>query len=210
MSLSIRLVEKSENDGRRILTWRNDETTRKNSFNQNVQHWEKFQDIFYNNYFNHILQPLFVTEDNIDIAVIGFCETDHPNKFNMSINIGPAYRGKGLSVPIIHQVTSYLRKLFPFVVCIGAEIKASNIPSIKAFSRSGFVFKCKSYKHNTPILAYTYRMAQCKFAINDREIDEHSPTYFIAELSCNHNQDKSVCFSQASNIYRRHYDYQMR
>ena len=194
MSLSIRLVEKIENDGRRILTWRNDETTRNNSFNQKVQHWEKFQDIFYNNYFNHILQPLFVTSDNIDIAVIGFCETDHPNEFNISINVGPAYRGKGLSVPIIRLVTTYLKKLFPFVVCINAEIKASNIASIKAFSRSGFTLKSKSYKHSTPILAYTYRMVQCKFSINERTIDEHSQTYFIAELSCNHNQDKSVCF----------------
>ena len=37
-------------------------------------------------------------------------------------------------------------------------------------------------------------MAQPSFAINNRAIDKHSPTYFIAELSCNHNQDKSVCF----------------
>ena len=32
------------------------------------------------------------------------------------------------------------------------------------------------------------------FVINNRIINNNNPTYFIAELSCNHNQDKSICF----------------
>jgi len=31
------------------------------------------------------------------------------------------------------------------------------------------------------------------FKINNKVINSLSPTYFIAELSCNHNQDKSIC-----------------
>jgi len=37
-----------------------------------------------------------------------------------------------------------------------------------------------------------YKMPE--FKINNTIINNNSPTYFIAELSCNHNQDKSICF----------------
>ena len=40
------------------------------------------------------------------------------------------------------------------------------------------------------------------FVINNRTIDLNSPTYFIAELSCNHNQDKTICFKLIDEAYK--------
>ena len=41
-----------------------------------------------------------------------------------------------------------------------------------------------------------------EFIINNRVINKDNPTYFIAELSCNHNQDKSIAFKLIDEAYR--------
>jgi pseudaminic acid synthase len=41
-----------------------------------------------------------------------------------------------------------------------------------------------------------------EFIINNRIINLNSPTYFIAELSCNHNQDKQVAFKLIYEAYK--------
>ena len=40
-------VNKTEEDGKLILKWRNDETTRKMSFNNKIQFWNDFKYIFF-------------------------------------------------------------------------------------------------------------------------------------------------------------------
>jgi 5-enolpyruvylshikimate-3-phosphate synthase len=41
-----------------------------------------------------------------------------------------------------------------------------------------------------------------EFKINNTIINDINPTYFIAELSCNHNQDKSICFKLIDEAYK--------
>ena len=41
-----------------------------------------------------------------------------------------------------------------------------------------------------------------EFLINNRTISLTSPTYFIAELSCNHNQDKSIAYKLIDEAHR--------
>ena len=38
--------------------------------------------------------------------------------------------------------------------------------------------------------------------INNSTIGKNHPTYIIAELSCNHNQDKSIAFQLIDEAYR--------
>ena len=59
--------------------------------------------------------------------------------YEVSINLKPAFRGKGLASQILEASINYLltkrsvRKLF-------ATLKKINVPSMKAFARAGFVY----------------------------------------------------------------------
>ena len=181
-------VNKTEEDGKLILKWRNDETTRKMSFNNKIQFWNDFKYIFFNDYFDHYIKPIFIVMNNIKIAFIGFTENSK-KKFNIGINLNPDYRGKKLSSKIIEKTIKYLKFNYKNINEIIAEIKEINIPSIRAFEKSNFKYLKKIFKNNETILVYNFNMT---YKINNTLIGENYPTYFIAELSCNHNQDKNI------------------
>jgi len=139
-------VQKTDNDAKLIMTWRNDETTRKNSINKNVKEWNTFKIEFYENYFNNI--PLFALLDNKKIAFISFVKIIN-NNYKIGINIAPEYRGKKLSSKIINKAIKYIQLNYSDIQKIFAEIKDFNIPSIKTFLKSGFTFKEKRTNLNT-------------------------------------------------------------
>ena len=172
-------VNKTDEDGKLILKWRNDETTRKMSFNNKIQLWNDFKYIFFNDYFNHYIKPIFIVMNNIKIAFIGFTENSK-KKFNIGINLNPDYRGKKLSSKIIKKTIKYLKFNYKNINEIVAEIKEINIPSIRAFENSNFKYLKKIFKNNETILVYNFNMT---YKINNTLIGENYPTYFIAELS---------------------------
>ena len=59
MSITLQKVEPTIDDGSLILLWRNDETTRKMSFNTDIKIWDEFKDVFFKKYFNNYISPLF-------------------------------------------------------------------------------------------------------------------------------------------------------
>ena len=145
-------VQKTDKDAKLIMEWRNNELTRKNSINTNIKKWDTFKTEFYDNYFNNI--PLFATIDNNKIAFVSFIKITE-NVYKIGINISPNYRGKKLSSKIICQSLNYIKVSYPKIQKIIAEIKTFNIPSIKAFKRSNFVFEkttgtLNTYLYNIP------------------------------------------------------------
>jgi hypothetical protein len=66
--MNIEIVIKNETNAKLIMEWRNDEITRKMSFNSNLKIWELFENEFYNNYFNNIVPPLFATLNGIKVG----------------------------------------------------------------------------------------------------------------------------------------------
>jgi RimJ/RimL family protein N-acetyltransferase len=153
-------VQKTDEDGKLIMEWRNDESTRKNSFNQELKVWNNenestlntkstennFKKEFYNNYFDNI--PLFAVLNGKKIGFVSFCEYKYGTlgthgtlgDYSIGVNLNPTFRGKGLSKIIIKKGVEYIRQNYNDVKDIYAEIKEFNIPSIKGFTRAGFYF----------------------------------------------------------------------
>jgi len=215
-------VNKCDEDAKLIMEWRNDIHTLINSFRTVKYTWEEFIYIFHNNYFKNSINPLFATLNNEKIAFIGFNDTNkktnntnntnktnntnNTNKTNMndtieiSLNINPQFRGKKLSVSIIQETIQYIKNNYSNIKKINALIKYFNAPSLQIFKKSNFEFKEKIIINNENIHVYQYEMNknniqhQNQFVINNRKIGKDYSTYIIAEMSCNHNQNKKNAF----------------
>lgn len=190
-------VNKTDEDGGLIMEWRNDKVTRINSFNQDLKEWKSFKKVFYNNYFNHYIPPLFFVKNNKKIGFIGCIEGDIENEYKISINLSPEERGKGYGKKILSLFINYVNKEYPDVTSFIAEIKESNIPSIKLFEGSNFKYQ-SSYSYKGIIInRYNYIN---QFVINNSVIS--NSTYIIAELSCNHNQDIKTAYKLIYSSYK--------
>lgn len=133
-------IEKNDEDAKLILEWRNNEISRKNSFNSELKTWESFREEFYNNYFKNI--SLFATYNDKKIATVYFIYSENlSTTVKIGINIDPNYRGKGLGSRIITEGIEYVKNNYKDIKNIIAEIKSTNIASIKSFIRTGFIFE---------------------------------------------------------------------
>jgi mycothiol synthase len=89
---------------------------------------------------------LFLTQGNQDA---GYCWTfllgDPNNPIGVigMIGIHPAYRGRGLSKPILLAGLEYLRSMN--VECVELDVDAQNSPAIKLYTSVGFTVVSKSY-----------------------------------------------------------------
>ena len=129
-------AEKTDEDAKLIMKWRNNPITRKNSLKSTLKLWETFKVEYYNNYFKNT--PLFAILNNKKIAFISFLKMND-STYKIGINISPEYRGKGLSTNIIKESICYIKIQNPNIKKILAEIKNFNIPSIKTFTKVGFI-----------------------------------------------------------------------
>ena len=107
MDIKIIHVNKNDEDAKLIMEWRNDKDTLQNSFNQSPYNWNDFQTIFYNKYFENQLCPLFATYNNEKIAFIGSMDTSDKKTIDISININPKYRNKGIGGEIVNSLHRY-------------------------------------------------------------------------------------------------------
>jgi pseudaminic acid synthase len=190
-------VENNDNDGKLIMQWRNDIDTRNNSYNNNIFEWDDFKNIFYEKYFIHTIPPLFALYNNEKICFIGCRDTNIKYDVEISINLNPKFRNKNLSSKIIETTILYIKKNYPLINNIIAEIKINNIASNKIFIKNNFTYIGKKTFKNNIINIYNYNMNQIVqnyFSINNRTIGYGFPTYIIAELSCNHNQDINLAY----------------
>lgn len=195
--INIIKVEKNDSDAELIMIWRNDLDTRNNSYNGNLLKWDDFKNIFYEKYFIHTIPPLFALFENKKICFIGFRDTDINYDIEISINLDPQYRNKKLSSKIIESTILYIKKNYPLINNIIAEIKVDNISSNKIFIKNNFQYITTKTIKNNLMNIYNYNMIQLDkniFSINNRKIGLEYPTYIIAELSCNHNQDINLAY----------------
>lgn len=191
-------VKKNDIDAQLIFNWRNDKETLKNSFRNVEYKWNEFKEIFYNKYFENQVKPCFAFYNNEKIAFLGSKDVDNSNIIDISINLDPKYRNKRLSVLIIKKYLEFIKLNYSEVNKINAEIKSFNYASLKCFKQCNFEFKSKYYVNEDLILVYQLiinkHIPKDIFQINYRKIDKDYPTYIIAELSCNHNQDIKLAY----------------
>jgi len=136
-------VRPLEEHARQIMIWRNDPETLRMSYHMQPKVWEKFYPEFLAEYFAFPeLPPLFAFYQGQKVAFLRFRPVANPENSqrrccDVSINVAPAFRGRGLGQRCLMEVKSWLIK--QGYDDIYAEIKPGNIASIKAFELAGFV-----------------------------------------------------------------------
>ncbi len=132
----IRIRKAVLSDSEVILAWRNDEETRKMSFNQEAISVED-----HNRWFLSSLDMsdrlLYIAEyKGQPIGMVRFCKIDD-KKWEVSINLSPLYRGRGLGSKIIRSgCDAFLSERKKLMLI--AKTKAFNIASERAFKKAGF------------------------------------------------------------------------
>jgi N-acetylneuraminate synthase len=125
------------------MTWRNDPATLSVSFHQEPKVWDAFWPEFLSSYFicSPVLDPLFALADGKRVAFLRFKPVEHPHSLtgltvDISINVAPDCRGKGLGKRVLIACLRYL--LGRGVDSVYAEIVLHNHPSVMAFEAAGF------------------------------------------------------------------------
>ena len=137
----IRKVNSS--DCKDIFVWRNDNLTRKMSFNQSLISIEN-----HDKWFNKILSDQNVVtylgnDENFKIGICRFQIIEKKRIVEVSININPKFRNKGFAKILLEKSIQKFRLNFNYNLF--AKIKKNNTASIKIFRYAGF-FKIKTDK----------------------------------------------------------------
>jgi RimJ/RimL family protein N-acetyltransferase len=127
----MQLRKATHNDWKILLDWRNDPTTRENSF-ETGEVSEQTHKLWFNDSLLNPYREIYILEDN-NIPV-GSIRSDNvaTNKYVLSWSIAPNQRGNGYGTKILEL---FLKdKTGNFI----AEIKPENIASIKMVQKNGF------------------------------------------------------------------------
>ena len=124
-----------------IWNWRNDPLTRQMFFNGEKISWKEHSS-WYENALSDDSMKLYVGEEkNIPVGMVRFDKCDKEKSiFEVSINISPENRGKGLGKKLL---TSSLFRIFNEELdcrVIKANVKKHNEYSNKLFRSCGFIF----------------------------------------------------------------------
>jgi len=150
-TISIRIASPTEEDARCVMEWRNDPVTLLNSYHREPKIWDSFWKEFQGDYFqNQKIPPIFVLNDALPVAFLKFKKISDPREresfcCDISINVNPQMRGRGLGVLALKEGVKFLHERK--VITIIAEIRIENKNSIAAFEKSGFHFFDKTTKH---------------------------------------------------------------
>lgn len=134
--MNFKFKKANSKDRKDLFEWRNSETARKNSLNQDVISWSEHKEWFSNRVKDPNTTIYIVYLDELKIGSIRFEEKE--NFFRISIVLAPEHTGKGLSADIIKAGTELFLKGEKVKKPVIAEVKENNIASIKAFKRAGF------------------------------------------------------------------------
>ena len=133
--VELRLAKKQ--DCEVIGKWRNDNTTRKYSFNTEFIPYEKHKAWFENVLRDENRKILMVEEEGNTVGVIRLDINPKNRIAEINISIPRPKRGKGLGLLGIKNTCRYAFESLNVKEII-AKIKKENIASIKMFSRAGF------------------------------------------------------------------------
>lgn len=143
MEIGFECVRPIESHARQIMQWRNDPVTLKMSCHSSPKEFDAFFREFRESYFAiPSLPPLFGLYEGEKSAFLRFRPMRHPfdpsrKCCELSINIAPHLRGKGLAIKFLQEINSWVRQ--QGYQDILAEIKEENHPSQRAFEKAGYV-----------------------------------------------------------------------
>ncbi|MFC1595727.1 GNAT family N-acetyltransferase [Candidatus Margulisiibacteriota bacterium] len=118
-------------DSADILEWRNDPLTIENSFNAQPVSSEDHQQWFSSALNNADKLLLIGVSGSEKTGVVRFDKLED-GVYEISINVAPGSRGKGLGVIMLKQAGAWVKGR------VVARIKKGNVPSIKTFEKAGY------------------------------------------------------------------------
>jgi RimJ/RimL family protein N-acetyltransferase len=142
MSLKLETCNKSPEDAKIVMLWRNNPETRQMFYNQEEKEWESFWLEYQETYFlEENLPPYFVVNEINE--KVGFLRSSKYKRddlagktYDIDINVNPSMRGKGYGTDIIKMFSDFI--FSSGADQIVAEIKKINPASIKAFKKAGY------------------------------------------------------------------------
>lgn len=128
----------TQNDSIDIWNWRNDPHSRSMFINSNLVSWDEHS-LWFNRLLSNPAHIVYIgsTKENEKVGVCRFDIGPSGDIAEVSINLNPAMRGKGLSQVFLKAATSIFwdnKK-----INLTAKIKKENAASLKCFEKSGFV-----------------------------------------------------------------------
>lgn len=175
--IGFELIKPETEDALAVMEWRNDPTTLEMSLTyKKPKTIEVFFPEFLATYFSiKDLPPLFALKDGQRVAALRFDAAEHPDSLSrksaeISINVAPKWRSKGLGQEILTQVKKWaFQQGYDTLI---ARIKKGNLPSIAVFSKAGFIFKAEQKEE---ILLFIAELTELK----------EEPVFIIAEAGSN-------------------------
>jgi len=129
-------------DSRYLFEWRNDPNTRNASLNTGVIKWEDHEK-WYLSVLKNPQVVIYIAEDKPEeSSPRGMCRfnlSDETDSAEVSINLNPEHRGKGIAQSILHDAIGVFTQQHPQVLELTATIRAENLPSMKIFVSENFV-----------------------------------------------------------------------
>lgn len=147
--ITIRRAE--ESDAETVYAWANDASTRENSFSAEHIKWDSHE-TWWKSKMGDPMAEYFIAEVKGEPAGVVRFDIKADNRALIGINISPSMRGKGYSNEILSMACNEF--LTKHLVTVDAFIKASNLPSIKLFERSGFVQTEETFIHGVRTFKY--------------------------------------------------------
>ena len=143
--MKVELVSANLSHSRAIWEWRNDPVARSMSRSKDIVSWENHSNWFQKTLINpNCIMYIGITEQ----LPIGMVRFDVINafeySFELSININPSERGKGLGLKVLKNALLKLKQERPNAKKILAEVKKENPASNRLFVSSGFIFQQSS------------------------------------------------------------------
>lgn len=119
-----------------VWEWRNDKLCRAMSISPDYITWETHLK-WYSNILTHPFKKLFIySANNIAVAVVRFDLVGDTGE--ISINVSPEHRGKGIGTSAIGGSVIKIKEILPKTQTITAVVKKINAASLKAFLKNGF------------------------------------------------------------------------
>ncbi len=184
---SFELARPIERDAKLVMTWRNDPGTLQMFYHREPKVWESFFREFLDSYFNDPnLPPVFALDNGKRVAFLRFLPV--PSLYgrlraacDISINVDPALRNRGIGSAVIEASKSFLRDRG--VDDLYAEVRVENEGSRKAFIKAGFapLGECEKLIEDT---GEKCRICRFHAALTKRFLKEDG-VFIIAEAGSN-------------------------
>jgi len=197
-SISFEIAPSNEDAARLVMNWRNDAETLANSFNQEQKMWPEFFDEYREFYVKDPTTPcFFACADGRRVGFVRFRKVvdgqlnASGGLVDVSINIDPQLRKKGLGTAVLIAVTNQLGGTLRTmgIYELLAEIKLDNVHSQKAFESAGFKFISEA-SHllasgvSVPVKQFRLQLVQ-KIENQTFRIGKGYPCFVIAEAGSN-------------------------